>query len=117
MPVFMIDGCGMTNRQVWALVLNELRESGAVGRAELDSWLRDAVLLAVDEQDEDVRVQLGVPHALAKSRVEGRLLSPVRQELARLLGLDDGDLVIEVGLIRDWLDDGSGRDVRASARG
>lgn len=117
MPVFTIDGCGMTNRQVWALVLNELREGGAVGRAELDSWLRDAVLLAVDERDEDVRVQLGVPHALAKSRVEGRLLSPVRQELARLLGLDESELVIGVGLIRDWLDDGSDGDVRASARG
>ncbi len=102
MPLFTIKRCGMTNRQVWALVLNDLREGGVIARADVDAWLRDAVVLAVDDCGSSVSVRLGVPHVLARRRIEGRLQAPVRQGVARMLGVD-GDLELEISLIREWL--------------
>ena len=102
MPVFTIERCGMTNRQVWALVLNDLREAGTVARADVDAWLRDAVVLAVDGRGSSVSVRLGVPHVLAKRRIEGRLQAPVRHGLARMLGAGER-LELQISLIREWL--------------
>lgn len=109
MPLFTIERCGMTNRQVWALVLNDLREDGAIARADVDAWLRDAVVLAADDRGDRVSVRLGVPHVLAKRRIEGRLQAPVRQGIARMLG-SDGDLELEISLIREWLQEQQAED-------
>jgi len=102
MPVFTIERCGMTNRQVWALALNDLREGGVISRADVDAWLRDAVVLEVGERNGRPYVRLGVPHVLAKRRIDDRFQTPVVQGLARMLGIGGG-LELEVSLIRDWL--------------
>jgi hypothetical protein len=109
MPVFTIERCGMTNRQVWALALTDLREGGVVPRHDVEAWLRDVVILAVDEDagSGSIDVRLGVPHLLAGRRIEGRFLPAIRQTLARLLvtsgGGGGGEIVIDVALTRDWL--------------
>jgi len=104
MPVFTIERCGMTNRQIWALALDDLREGGVISRADVDAWLRNAVVLEVQVDDRAGKpyVRLGVPHVLAKRRIEGRFQTPIVQGLARMLGIGGG-LELEVSLIREWL--------------
>jgi len=95
-PVFTITGCGMTNRQVWSAVLGDLQFSGAIGRAEVATWLRDAALLALTD---DGGLVLGVPHELARRRAAGRYLGPIRQAVERVTGLP---VTLEVVLYHDW---------------
>ncbi|HEU0165174.1 MAG TPA: hypothetical protein VFQ54_09015, partial [Thermomicrobiales bacterium] len=105
MPVFTIERSGMTNRQIWALALTDLREGGVVPRQDIEAWLRDVVILAVDDDAGTIGVRLGVPHVLAARRIEGRFLPAIRQALGRLLETSAGghEIVIDVTLTRDWL--------------
>ncbi len=95
-PVFTVEGCGMTNRQVWSAVLGDLQFSGAIGRAEVSTWLRDAAVVGMSDEGGLV---IGVPHELARRRATGRYLGLIRQSVARVTGLS---LAIEVVLFRDW---------------
>ncbi len=95
-PVFTVEGCGMTNRQVWSAVLSDLQFSGAIGRAEVSTWLRDAAVVGITDAGGLV---LGVPHELARRRATGRYLSLIRQAVERVTGLS---VTIEVVLFREW---------------
>ena len=95
-PVFTVPGCGMTNRQVWSAALGELQLSGAIGRAEVSTWLRDAAVVGMTDAGALV---LGVPHELARRRAGGRYLGAIRQAVERVTGLA---LAIEVVLYREW---------------
>ena len=94
-PVFTVEGCGMTNRQVWSAVLGDLQLSGAIGRTEVSTWLRDAAVLGMTGED---GIVLGVPHELARRRA-ARYLGAIRQAVERVTGLS---LAIEVVLFREW---------------
>jgi len=101
-PVFTVERGGMTNRQLWAMTLNDLRERGDVPLADIDAWLRDAALLAVEDDGDAVTLVLGLPHVLAVRRVEARFRSVLAATLADLLAMPERDLVLEAVLLRDW---------------
>jgi hypothetical protein len=95
-PVFTIAACGMTNRQVWAAALADLQLSGAIGRADISTWLRAAAVLAATG---DGTLTLGVPHDLARRRAAGRYLPAIRQALTSVTGIA---YTVEIILFRDW---------------
>jgi len=95
-PTFTIVSCGMSNRQVWSAVLADIEFSGAIGRADVSTWLRAAALLAVDD---DGGLVLGVPHDLALRRASGRYLGAIRKAIERVTGVS---LPVTVILLRDW---------------
>ncbi len=107
-PPFVIAECGMTSRQVWSALLGELRMSEAIGRTDVDTWLRDSLLMGRSETDALV---IGVPHELARRRATGRNLTAIRAAVKRVTGVA---LTIEVVLIREWVgrqaDAGAGRE-------
>ena len=86
----------MSNRQVWSAVVSDIEFSGAIGRADVSTWLRSAAILAVDD---DGGLVLGVPHDLALRRASGRYLGAIRQAIARVTG---ASIPVTVVLIRDW---------------
>ena len=86
----------MTSTQVWMSVLDELRGSGAIPKPEIDSWLRDSVLLGRDEDDGLV---VGVPHALAERRA-ARFLSAIETAAMHIVGFDCAIRIVRTGT---WL--------------
>ncbi len=94
-PVFAIEACGMTNRQLWSAVLAEVQANGRIGGAEVATWLREAAIVAVTGET----VTLGVPHDLARRRVDGRHSGAIRGALERVSGLR---FELEVVLFREW---------------
>jgi hypothetical protein len=94
-PVFMIDDCGLTNRQVWSAVMGDLHQSGGISQADVSTWLRDAAILGCG----DGEVVIGVPHELARRRAAGRYMGAIRQSLERVTGLR---LDLSIILFRDW---------------
>jgi hypothetical protein len=95
-PVVTIEACGMTNRQVWAAVISDLQLTGAIGRADVATWLRDAAVLGVRD---DGALLVGVPHDLAKRRATGRYREAIRAAVERVTG---ESFPIEVVLFREW---------------
>lgn len=87
----------MTNTQVWTSVLDDLRGSGAIPRAEVDTWLRDSALIGRDEE-RDVLI-VGVPHALAERRAK-RFLAAIETAAMHIVGYD---CAIEIVRTQDWL--------------
>jgi hypothetical protein len=83
-PVFTLPECRMTSTQVWMSVLDELRGSSAIPKPEIDSWLRDSVLLG--RGDDDALV-VGVPHALAERRA-ARFLNAIETAAMHIVGFD-----------------------------
>lgn len=111
-PVFTVERCGLTNRQLWSMALNDLRADGVIPAADIDAWLRDAALLAMEDgnavdmaadgRDGAVTFLLGVPHVLAQRRVEARFRPAIAATLAMLLGDEAADVGLEVMIIREW---------------
>lgn len=106
-PSFMVRECGMSSAQVWMSVLDDLRGSGAIPKAEVDTWLRDSVLLGRDEETDAFIV--GVPHALAERRAV-RFLTPIETTTMQIVGFD-----CEIRIVRTqtWLaaqDDATGTE-------
>ncbi len=110
-PPFMIAECGMTSRQVWSALLGELRMSEAIGRTDVDTWLRDSLLLGRGETD---ALMVGVPHELARRRATGRNLAAIRAAVKRVTGVS---LTVEVVLIREWAERTADADGVDSAAG
>ena len=81
-PHFVIDEIGLSNRQVWAATLDELARRGQVSRAELETWLRPAEIVG----QEGDRLIVGTPNAVARDRIERRLLPALREAMAATLG-------------------------------
>ena len=93
---FMIPECGMTSRQVWSALFGELRMSEAIPRTDVDTWLRDSLLVG---RGATGALVMGVPHELARRRATGRNLSAIRAAVKRVTGVA---LAVEVALIREW---------------
>ncbi len=105
-PVFTVRECGMTSTQVWMMVIDDLRASGAIPRPEVDAWLRDSVLLGRDEDDALI---VGVPHALAERRA-ARFRDAIETATMHIVGFD---CAIRVVRTQTWLaahEDGTGTD-------
>lgn len=94
-PVFTVESCGLSNRQIWSAVLGDVQASGSISPADIATWLRDAVILDCREQT----LILGVPHQLAQRRATGRYLGSLRQSLERITG---ERFEIDVVLFREW---------------
>ncbi|HEX5498568.1 MAG TPA: hypothetical protein VFX03_05040, partial [Thermomicrobiales bacterium] len=93
--------CGLTNRQVWAAVLAEAERSGGIGRADFETWLRGTSLIGRGGDGEvGSPFIVGVPHALARRRVESRFLLALRHAVALVAGVP---LDLEIVLTRRWL--------------
>lgn len=95
-PSFIVAECGLPNGQLWAAVLEELRTSGDVGRANYDTWLRGTALIG---RGDGGSLVVGVPHALAQRRVASRFAPQLRAAVATIVGVP---LPIEVVVARDW---------------
>jgi hypothetical protein len=96
----------MTSTQVWMMVIDDLRASGAIPRPEVDAWLRDSVLLGRDEDDALI---VGVPHALAERRA-ARFRDAIETATMHIVGFD---CAIRVVRTQTWLaahEDGTGTD-------
>ncbi len=92
---FLIEECGLSNRQVWSAMLDELRAGG--DRASVDTWLRDAAIVG---RGEDGALVVGVPHELARRRVADRFVTALRRSVTTVVGVA---LPVEVVLTREWL--------------
>ena len=94
-PVFVIEACGMTNRQLWSAVLTDVQAGGQLGIADVSTWLRDAAVLGVEGNT----LVLGVPHDLARRRVVdryGRVIAAAIERIGRIR------IDLEVVLYREW---------------
>ena len=88
-PTFAIAEVGLSNRQVWAAVLDELQHGGTVSRADLETWLRPAY---ISRREGDALI-VAAPNAVARDRIVARLLSPLRAALAATVGV-----AVEIGV-------------------
>src|SRR4051812_13900885 len=70
----------MDAKQVWRAALGELQVS--LSPANYETWLRDTVLVDVDEH----RFRIAVPNGFAKDWLETRYRSLISQTLARVVG-------------------------------
>src|ERR1017187_6852973 len=70
----------MDAKQVWRAALGELQVS--LSPANFETWLRDTVLVDVD----DNRFKISVPNGFAKDWLETRYRSLISQTLARIVG-------------------------------
>lgn len=87
----------MSSAQVWTSVLDDLRGSGAVPGAEIDTWLRDSELIGRDPESDAFIV--GVPHALAERRA-ARFRSSLETATMHIVGFD---CEIEIVRTQAWL--------------
>ena len=70
----------MDAKQVWRAALGELQVY--LSPANYETWLRDTVLVDVD----DNRFKIAVPNGFAKDWLETRYRSLISQTLARIVG-------------------------------
>src|ERR671931_2717759 len=70
----------MDAKQVWRAALGELQVS--LSPANYETWLRDTMLVDVD----DHRFRIAVPNGFAKDWLETRYRSLISQTLARIVG-------------------------------
>src|SRR6266550_9429459 len=79
-PINQADVDRMDAKQVWRAALGELQVS--LSPANYETWLRDTVLVDVDEH----RFRIAVPNGFAKDWLETRYRSLISQTLARIVG-------------------------------
>ncbi len=79
---FTIVEVGLSNRQVWSAVLEDLGRRGDVGRAELETWLRPAGLIGREGET----LVVGAPNAVARDRIASRLLPALRAAIGVTIG-------------------------------
>ena len=80
---FLIAEVGLSSRQVWAAVLDEVAQRGSVGRADLETWLRPASLIGREGET----LLVGAPNAVARDRIATRLLPALREAITATLGV------------------------------
>lgn len=92
---FPIAEVGLSSRQVWAAVLDEIARRGSVSRADLETWLRPASLIGRDDET----LLIGTPNAVARDRITTRLLPALRDAIAATLGV-----AVEIAVVsgNDW---------------
>jgi hypothetical protein len=90
---FWVAEAGIGSVQLWAAVVDLIAQQGAARPAEIHDYLKPAVLL---ERTGPAALRLGVPHDLARQRIERRWRPALEDALAQLLGGVGWDLEIEV---------------------
>ena len=92
---FLIAEVGLSSRQVWAAAMDELAQRGSVSRADLETWLRPASLIGRDDEI----LLIGAPNAVARDRINTRLLSALREAIVATIGVD-----VEIAVVsgHDW---------------
>jgi hypothetical protein len=92
---FPIVEVGLSSRQVWAAVLDELAQRGSVSRADLETWLRPASLIGREGET----LLIGAPNAVARDRITTRLLPTLRDAITATLGV-----AVEIAVVsgNDW---------------
>lgn len=92
---WVVEEVGLSNQQVWAAALEEIRRRSLVPGFTRLSWLEPAVLVGRDGDT----LLLGVPGVAAIGQVE-RLLPEVRKGLAAVLGHEPAVRVVRQGAER-----------------
>jgi hypothetical protein len=92
---FPIAEVGLSSRQVWAAVLEEMAQRGSVSRADLETWLRPASLIGREGET----LLIGAPNAVARDRITTRLLPALREAITATLGVS-----VEIAVVsgNDW---------------
>jgi hypothetical protein len=90
---FWVAEAGIGSVQLWAAVVDLIAQRGAARPAEIHDYLKPAVLL---ERTGPAALRLGVPHDLARQRIERRWRTALEDALAQLLGGANWELEIEV---------------------
>jgi hypothetical protein len=92
---FAIAEVGLSSRQVWAAVLDEVAQRGSVSRADLETWLRPASLIGREGET----LLIGAPNAVARDRITTRLLPALREAITATLGVR-----VEIAVVsgHDW---------------
>lgn len=80
---FAVPGSGLSSRQVWSAVIDELQRGGAMPRIDIDAWVRTSALVAAD----DAELALGVPNVLAERRAAGRYRVTLEDAIQRVTGI------------------------------
>ena len=79
----MVDEVGLTNRQVWAMILAEAAREGQITVGDLETWLRPAALIG---REGDILI-VGAPNAVGRDRLASRLLVPLQAAIAAAIGV------------------------------
>jgi hypothetical protein len=82
-PLFTIEEVGLTNRQVWAMILAEAARQGQMGAGDLETWLRPAALVG---RDGDLLI-VAAPTAVGRERLATRLLGALQAAVAAAIGV------------------------------
>jgi hypothetical protein len=92
---FPIAEVGLSSRQVWAAVLDEVARRGSVSRADLETWLRSASLIGREGET----LLIGAPNAVARDRITARLLPALREAITATIGVR-----VEIAVVsgNDW---------------
>jgi hypothetical protein len=90
---FWVAEAGIGSVQLWAAVVDLVAQQGAARPAEIHDYLKPAVLL---ERTGPAALRLGVPHDLARQRIERRWRAALEDALAQLVGGANWELEIEV---------------------
>lgn len=95
-PLFTIEEAGLSNRQVWAMILTAAAEQGRIGAGELETWLRPAALIGRAGNT----LIVGAPNAVARERLVSRLLPALHDAVSAAIGIA---LAVDVVLADEWL--------------
>jgi hypothetical protein len=90
---FWVAEAGIGSAQLWAAVIDLIAQQGAARPAEIHDYLKPAILV---ERIGPAALRLGVPHELARQRIERRWRAALEDALAQLLGGSQWELDIQV---------------------
>jgi len=90
---FWVAEAGIGSAQLWTAVIDLIAQQGALRPAEIHDYLKPAVLV---ERIGPAAFRLGVPHELARQRIERRWRVALEDALAQLLGGPQWELEIDV---------------------
>jgi hypothetical protein len=102
-PTFLVDqAVGLTNRQLWAAVLDELRR--AVSPGAFATWLKPTRLIGLLDPDGDLVV--GVPNSFAREWLGERFIASAEAAVEVVLGQRRR---VRFEVEREWLAGAAGR--------
>jgi hypothetical protein len=90
---FWVAEAGIGSAQLWAAVIDLIAQQGAARPAEIHDYLKPAILV---ERIGPAALRLGVPHELARQRIERRWRTVLEDALAQLIGGSQWELDIQV---------------------
>ena len=90
---FWIEEAGLSSNSLWNAVVEVLSQSGEIRPADIQDFLKPAVLL---ERSGQRTLRLGVTHDVAKQRIQRRWQGTLEAAVGELLGGAEWELTIEV---------------------